>query len=208
MNKFFSHLKTVNTHRKWVRHYCFKAGLYWQGLVHDLSKYSPVEFFESVKYYQGNRSPIDACKEDKGYSMAWMHHRGRNKHHREYWTDYYDKGCYAICMPYKYAAEMLCDFLAAGRAYMGKDFSYYAEYMWWVGQLKRNILIHPVVAIFITNVMRDLYRSANKDVILRRLPQYYNEAVSLWQDQGGVKCEPYQLRSTYLIEEYQIYLGV
>ena len=208
MNKFFSHLKTVNTHRKWVRHYCFKAGLYWQGLTHDLSKYSPVEFFESVKYYQGNRSPIDACKEDKGYSMAWMHHRGRNKHHREYWTDYYDKGCYAICMPKKYAMEMLCDFLAAGRAYMGKDFSYYAEYMWWVGQLKRNILIHPVVAIFITNAMRDLYRSANKDVILRRLPQYYNEAVSLWQDQGGVKCEPYQLRSTYLIEEYQIYLGV
>jgi hypothetical protein len=80
--------------------------------------------------------------------------------------------------------------------------------MWWVGQLKRNILIHPVVAIFITNVMRDLYRSANKDVILQRLPQYYDEAVSLWQDQGGVTCEPYQLRSTYLIEEYQIYLGV
>ena len=141
MNKFFSHLKTVNTHRKWVRHYCFKAGLYWQGLTHDLSKYSPVEFFESVKYYQGNRSPIDACKEDKGYSKAWFHHKSHNKHHREFWTDNYDKGTSCVPMPKKYAKEMLCDFLGAGRAYSGKDFKYYDELKlmleWFVNQ---NIL--------------------------------------------------------------------
>ena len=72
--KFFGHLKTVRTHRKWVRYYCNLMGIGWQGFWHDLSKYNPIEFFESVKYYQGNRSPIDACKEDKGYSDAWFHH--------------------------------------------------------------------------------------------------------------------------------------
>lgn len=80
-----NHLKTVLTHKKYVMKYCFKAGLYWQGIVHDLSKFSPTEFWESVKYYQGTRSPIDACKEENGMSLAWLHHKGRNKHHYEYW---------------------------------------------------------------------------------------------------------------------------
>ena len=204
MNKFTSHLKTVMTHRKWVRHYCFKAGLYWQGLTHDLSKYNPVEFFESVKYYQGTRSPIDACKEANGYSKAWLHHRSHNKHHREYWTDYYDKGCYAICMPKKYAMEMLCDFLAAGHAYMGKNFSYYGEYLWWINQLKSNILIHPVVARFITEVLNDLRKKANKDSVLRNLSTYYTEAVFWWQLQGGTKCEPFKFRSIYLIKKFKL----
>ena len=153
MNKFFSHLKTVHTHRKWVKHYCFKAGLYWQGLIHDLSKYSPIEFWESVKYYQGTRSPIDACKEANGYSNAWLHHRGRNKHHREYWTDYYDKGTYAMLMPYKYAAEMLCDLLAAGRAYGGKDFKYYDEWIWWINQLNVIFVFTPLLL----NLLQELY---------------------------------------------------
>jgi hypothetical protein len=182
MNKFFSHLKTVYTHRKWVREYCFKAGLYWQGLTHDLSKYSPVEFFESVKYYQGNRSPIDACKEDKGYSKAWLHHRGHNKHHREYWTDYYDKGCYSLLMPYKYAAEMVCDFLGAGRAYMGADFNYWVEFEWWANQLKRDICIHPAIAHFVTNVLLKCRGYGNADRVLPHLFEYYEDAINWWRN--------------------------
>ncbi len=87
MSKFFKHLNKILTHKRWVAHYCFMCGLYWQGIMHDMSKFSPTEFWESVKYYQGTRSPINACKEDKGYSMAWFHHRGRNKHHWEFWMD-------------------------------------------------------------------------------------------------------------------------
>lgn len=177
MNKFIGHLKTVQTHRKWVREYCFKAGLYWQGLTHDLSKYNPIEFFESVKYYQGNRSPIDACKEANGYSKAWLHHRSHNKHHREYWTDYYDKGCYSLIMPYKYAAEMLCDFLGAGRAYMGDNFSYKAEYEWWKAQLKRNICIHPAIARFITNILTRLKGGFSLDEVMKNLPYYYDSSI-------------------------------
>ena len=178
MNKFTGHLKTVMTHRKWVRHYCFKAGLYWQGLTHDLSKYHPVEFFESVKYYQGTRSPIDACKEANGYSKAWLHHRSHNKHHREFWTDYYDKGCYSLIMPYKYAAEMVCDFLGAGRAYMGDKFTYKAEYDWWVAQLKRNICIHPIIAIFISKILLALTEAENEYLVLKNLKWFYKKAIN------------------------------
>ena len=85
LSNFFLHLKKILVHKYWVFYFCCKAGIPWQGITHDLSKFSPVEFWESVKYYQGNRSPIDACKEENGYSMAWQHHKGRNPHHYEYW---------------------------------------------------------------------------------------------------------------------------
>lgn len=133
MNFFniFRHLRKIQIHRKWVRHYCKAMGLYWQGFTHDLSKYSPTEFWESVKYYQGNDSPIDACKKDKGYSMAWFHHRGRNKHHYEMWQDNFDNGGEALYMPKKYLFEMVCDYLGAARAYCGKKFSFNKELEWW-----------------------------------------------------------------------------
>ena len=87
MGKFWGHLSTITKHRTLVMIHCFKVGLYWRGLTHDLSKYSPTEFLVGVRYYQGNRSPNTAEREDKGVSTAWMHHKGRNKHHFEYWTD-------------------------------------------------------------------------------------------------------------------------
>ena len=102
-----------------------------------MSKFSPVEFLESVKYYQGTSSPIDASKAENGYSMAWFHHRGRNLHHHVMWIDNFDEtGGTPILMPYKYFAEMICDYLAAGRAYMGNTFTFSAEYKWW--QKKRE----------------------------------------------------------------------
>lgn len=187
MNNFFAHWGTVRTHRKWVRKYCFKAKLYWQGLTHDLSKYSPTEFLESVRHYQGNRSPIDACKEKNGFSKAWQHHRGRNKHHRESWTDHYDKGTSCVPMPYKYAAEMLCDYLGAGRAYMGAAFSYVAELNWWNAQLEKNICIHPQTAKFITLVLTELAYSTffvDEIQIFRSLPFLYYKAEELRNEDG------------------------
>ena len=105
------HLKTVQRHRRLVRQYCFRLGLYWQGLTHDLSKFSPVEFWAGVKYFQGDRSPNDAQRRDNGYSASWMHHKGRNRHHFEYWTDYSmdGSGISGVEMPKKYVAEMFCD---------------------------------------------------------------------------------------------------
>ena len=116
----FKHLNTVCTHKWVVFKLCCKAGIPFRGLVHDLSKFSPTEFWESVKYYQGTSSPIVAAKKANGYSKAWLHHKGRNKHHPEYWNDPRSKIPRPI-MPYKYTVEMVCDTLAAGLVYNGKN---------------------------------------------------------------------------------------
>ena len=122
---FWGHLKTVNRHRALVRKHCFRLGLYWQGLTHDLSKYHPAEFLNGVKYYQGVRSPNAAEREDKGYSEAWMHHKGRNRHHYEYWTDMsLVTRCYeSVPMPRKYLVEMVMDRRAACMTYQGKNYT-------------------------------------------------------------------------------------
>lgn len=120
---FFSHLHTVNRHRRLVRKHCFKVGLYYQGLTHDLSKYSPTEFLPGVKYYQGTRSPNVAERSINGYSTAWIHHKGRNKHHYEYWTDYsfVTGNPLEYCkMPKRYFVESLMDRIAASKVYRGK----------------------------------------------------------------------------------------
>ena len=159
----FRHFWKIIVHKYWVAHYCFRCQLYWQGITHDLSKFSPVEFFESVKYYQGNSSPINACKADKGYSLAWQHHKGRNPHHYEHWTDNYDSGTTCIPMPKKYAVEMLCDYLGAARAYLGKKFTFEGEMKWWNNKwMFGGIKMHASTAIFITNCFTALYELERK----------------------------------------------
>lgn len=124
MFKLIKHFRTVSEHRRMVRQGCFRVGLYLQGLTHDLSKYSPSEFFVGAKYYQGFRSPNNAEREKKGYSEAWMHHKGRNKHHYEYWTDYRsgkrdgeEHVIVPMRMPKKYLVEMYVDRVAASAIY-------------------------------------------------------------------------------------------
>ena len=129
--KMWNHLRTVQTHRKWVRFYCKIAGIPWRGFKHVLSKYSPTEFLESARYWAGTHSPIDEAKKQQGYSLAWLHHRGRNPHHWAYWADNFSEGLTVSCMPEKDFVEMICDFLAAGRAYCGKEFTFKNENEWW-----------------------------------------------------------------------------
>ena len=121
--KWLSHLRTINHHKLLVMKHCFRVGLYRQGLLHDLSKYSPVEFSAGAKYYQGDRSPNEIERKERGYSAAWLHHKGRNKHHLEYWIDY-DPGpghrMTGMEMPVNYVAEMFCDRVAASKTYRGK----------------------------------------------------------------------------------------
>ncbi len=125
-SKFTGHLKTVTKHKYEVMKNCFKAGLYYQGLVHDLSKYSPSEFIRGVKYYQGDRSPNDAERRATGVSRAWLHHKGRNKHHFEYWIDY-DLSAggkmAGLEMPVIYLVEMVCDRIAASKTYMKEAYT-------------------------------------------------------------------------------------
>lgn len=117
--KFIGHTRTICKHRAIVRKLCFKCGLYWQGLTHDLSKYSPIEFWNGVKYYTGAASPHIEERKDKGYSAAWIHHHNRNKHHAEYWQDIDSNGkSRPITMPLKYLEEMICDRVAASMIYL------------------------------------------------------------------------------------------
>ena len=116
LKNFFLHLSLVLRHKNRVFINCLRCGIPWRGLVHDLSKFSPTEFFESVKYYQGDRSPIGACRRATGKSEAWLHHKGRNKHHIEYWLD--PECSVTPLMPYRYAVECACDKLAATYVYL------------------------------------------------------------------------------------------
>ena len=120
IKNLIGHFSTITCHRHEVIKNSAKIGILFQGLRHDLSKYSPSEFFQGVKYYKGTRSPNDGARSDIGYSSAWMHHKGRNKHHFEYWTDYNSvtRRVTPVKMPLKYVAEMFCDRVAASKIYM------------------------------------------------------------------------------------------
>lgn len=155
---FWGHLKTVHRHRALVRKYCFRLGLYWQGLTHDLSKYSPQEFWAGVKYFQGDHSPNDAQRRADGYSASWMHHKGRNRHHFEYWTDYSltGEGIAGVEMPAKYVAEMFCDRLAASKVYRGKDFSPGDPYQFFLRGKDRCLLLHPNTEALLEKILLTL----------------------------------------------------
>ncbi len=145
MGHFFKHLRTINRHRRKVIWHCFKAGIFWQGLKHDLSKYSPTEFIPGAKYAEGTRSPNEVERETYGYSKAWMHHKGRNRHHFEYWTDYHPetKKMSPVEMPDKYIVEMFCDRVGASKIYGGKKYDNgYALNYFLRGKPRRNIAPH------------------------------------------------------------------
>jgi len=122
IQNMLKHIKLVIKHKYQVFKLCCKIGMPFRGFMHDWSKFSPTEFWESVKYYNGKKSPIIIVKKENGYSKAWLHHKGRNKHHHEYWYDYAAPEKSAL-MPYKYTAEMICDTLAAGQTYQGKNWT-------------------------------------------------------------------------------------
>lgn len=142
--KAWKHFVTITHHRHLVRKGCFKVGLYWQGLTHDLSKYTPAEFLVGAKYYQGTRSPNSAERAEKGYSGAWMHHKGRNRHHWEYWTDLSleTRRYEAVHMPRKYLAEMVMDRIAACKTYQGEAYTD-ASALAYLENSREQHLIHP-----------------------------------------------------------------
>ena len=152
--KFFGHLNTVMTHKRWVFHYMSGIGFPAQGVFHDLSKLSPVEFFEGVKYWDGKRSPIVTAKERQGLSYAWFHHRGRNKHHYEYWIDGLDEGGVPKMIPFKYVVEMVCDWLSAGISYNNASPGdvFEKEYDWW-REKSKTAKIHPETKRLINKIL-------------------------------------------------------
>lgn len=143
--RWLSHLKTINHHKWLVLKYCFSLGLYWQGLTHDLSKYSPTEFMIGARYYQGSRSPNAMERKIRGYSSAWLHHKGRNKHHWEYWTDFAPNGQSHITgveMPVRYVVEMFCDRVAACKTYRKEKYQDSDPYDYYT-KSEDHYMMHP-----------------------------------------------------------------
>lgn len=142
MKNLFKHLKTVRNHRKFVRKACFKAGLYWQGLMHDLSKYSFTEL-SMCKYYTGKGSPHQVAREVLGYSPSWIHHYHTNKHHFQYWWDEDEEGkIIPMKMPFKYVIESFCDMLGASKAYNSNDWSPEMLVNYWMQKCKGKRIMH------------------------------------------------------------------
>lgn len=152
------HLKTITHHHNLVMSHCFRCGLYWQGLTHDLSKLSPVEFWSGAKYYQGNQSPNNIQRKTIGYSAAWLHHKGRNKHHLEYWIDYSmgeESPMEGMRMPEKYVAEMVCDRMAASKTYMGGAYTDAAPYEYYE-RSREHYLLHPETRLQLEKCLKKL----------------------------------------------------
>ncbi len=174
LKNYIRHFCTITKHKWVVFKLCCRAGIPWRGLVHDLSKYSPTEFIESAKYYQGTKSPIPVARNTKGYSKAWLHHRGRNKHHVEYWNDEKAPDKLPI-IPYKYTIEMICDTIAASMVYNGKDWSAKKQIEYW----KRNESVTPVnekIKKLLSEVYRQLDENGLKETINRtNLKKLYNQ---------------------------------
>lgn len=169
MKKAWKHFCTITKHRHLVMKHCFKCGIPLQGLLHDLSKYSITEFSVGAKYYTGNRSPNDGERKEKGYSEAWMHHKGRNKHHFEYWNDVnlQTKQYMCVPMPKKYFVEMVCDRIAASKVYKGAEYTHASPYEYFMNSNGRWQM-HPDTAKDLEAVLYHLAVNG-EDETFRRL---------------------------------------
>lgn len=175
------HFNTITAHHMRVLEGCFRVGLYWQGLTHDLSKYSVTEFWRGARYYQGTRSPNAEEREEKGYSEAWMHHKGRNRHHYEYWTDLdlKTKRYAPVPMPRRYFVEMVMDRIAACKTYHGKSYrdGDALEYLQRSTEAREGSMMHPQTRReldYVLTMLRDKGEAETfaflKSVVLKGLP--------------------------------------
>lgn len=176
MKNIIKHFIITCQHKWLVFVHCCKVGLVWRGLVHDLSKFSPTEFFESAKYVTGTGSPIAQCRKTNGYSKAWLHHKGRNKHHIEYWYDKQNK--VQMNIPFVYAVETVCDKLAATKVYNGKNFTNGSLLAHW-NKHRELMQTNEAMLAFFDKVFLDLSNHGEKFILNRKyLRQVYNETVT------------------------------
>lgn len=157
LRKAWGHLRTISRHKLEVGRLCFKVGLYRQGLLHDLSKFGPAEFSVGMRYYNGQRSPNDYERRDKGISTAWIHHKGRNKHHFEYWTDTASREDLRIVgkpMPGRYVIEMLCDRIAACKVYQGSAYTQRSALEFFIRNEEYNKLMDPQTRALLAELLQ------------------------------------------------------
>lgn len=174
LKNIVKHFITITKHKWLVFKLCVKVGIPFRGIVHDLSKYSPTEFWESVKYYRGIASPIPVAREKEGYSKAWLHHKGRNKHHYEYWYDHKAKTPLPI-IPYPYAIEMVCDNMAAGMVYNGKNWTNQSQLEYWNRNKDTELLNDKMKGFFEEVFVRISEQGIDKVLNKKTLKELYQK---------------------------------
>lgn len=172
--KAWAHLKTISKHKLLVAELCFKVGLYKQGLAHDFSKFAPTEFLCGARFYTGMRSPNDAERRKYGFSKSWLHHKGRNPHHFEYWMDITSKDDLVVRgkpMPARYVIEMLCDRIAACKVYQRDAYTQESALMFFLRQEEYGRLMHPETFEFLEYLlgMVALYGEDDALAMIRRV---------------------------------------
>ncbi len=172
------HLGVVLTHKYYVAKYCFAFGLYWRGIKHDMSKFSRVEFWPSVKYFDGKMSPqVHERKDHDGYSAMCVHHTQRNSHHYQYFVDMCDSHLVIIPIPYKDVLEMFCDSLAAGITYAGKEFTSDNPYKFFSRTMNRNAM-HPATKEFLLWMFAEFRDNGIKRLVHMDLESKYEQIIA------------------------------
>lgn len=165
---FKGHLSTINHHKMEVMRLCFKVGLYKQGLMHDLSKYSPKEFVSGVVFYTGDKSPNTTERRVTGKSEAWLHHKGRNRHHFEYWIDYGQEpgsAMQGMKMPVKYVVEMFCDRVAACKTYYKENYNDSMPFEYF-NKNRKHYMMHPETMELLGKMLIMLKRCGEEDTLV------------------------------------------
>lgn len=163
--KVWNHFCTITRHKFLVMQGCFRVGLYWQGLLHDLSKYGWTEFSLGCKYYLGTESPHNGERRAYGYSLAWLHHKGCNKHHLEYWTDFGPKkedGIVGMKMPKKYVVEMFIDRVSASKNYQKEKYTD-ASALEYYERGKGYYILHPDTQRLLEELLRMLKERGERE---------------------------------------------
>ena len=111
---YWNYFWYIIEHKKNVAVECFKMGLYWHAITHDLSKFMPSEFFAyAEKFFSGDYA-YKYQQVEINFGIAWLHHQHRNKHHWDYWVG--SDGT-AAPMPRRYVMQMVADWKAMGKRF-------------------------------------------------------------------------------------------
>jgi len=171
MKKYVQYLSYIVRHKYYVGKECFKVGLYWRGLKHDISKLMPREFFPYTDHFYNNKSRIrdktgyyDPLMQPDAFKVAWLHHQSLNDHHWQYWVlpnDVHD--ITFIPMSDDAILEMICDWMGAAQA-QGKSRE---DVVNWYDVNKNKLRMHFKSREKVEALLNEMfgYKSADRKVI-------------------------------------------
>lgn len=138
-------------HKWYVMKACFSYKLYWRGIVHDLDKLLPDEWFAYVKLTDEKGKVL---RDSTGYYVptaqedyfvkAWFLHQKRNKHHWQWWilpTE--NKEIKVLSMPTKMILEMMCDWYGASCVNNKNGTGGWSNVKKWWFVNKNRMVFHP-----------------------------------------------------------------